>query len=324
MSALLIDAALHGDADASEQSPRKGSRLKRRIKTRVRKANPTSPELGRAPFFSFVPPRRPSSTSPRQVARDDEAVRTHRRGGPPKAHSYSASRNLLRATSDEPGSRALQQPDACGSGISKINNDSAATHSRGGGLMHFLRKTSSSSAAATDITSATATRRIVSFERKNIALLSTLYCKGPLHTIYRACVDGGFVVAVKTTELAQFEDEEIAAFHSNAKLVCQLEHRHVVAHLGYAFDRARGELLLVQELLDGDLESEHARVGGWQPTELAMLMAKVASALAYLHGSVRLIHRDVKPSNVFFRRLLNGSLEIKLGDFDEVRKVFLI
>ena len=47
--------------------------------------------------------------------------------------------------------------------------------------------------------------------------------------------------------------------------------------------------------------------------EIARYMADVAKALRYMHA-LNIVHRDVKLDNVFVQKLIDGTMNIKLGD----------
>jgi serine/threonine-protein kinase len=80
-------------------------------------------------------------------------------------------------------------------------------------------------------------------------------------------------------------------------------------------DAALGVPFIVMELLRGeDLGRLLARHGALEPTVGARLVAQACEGLESAHAR-GLVHRDVKPSNLFLHELASGLVEPKLCDF---------
>jgi serine/threonine-protein kinase len=78
---------------------------------------------------------------------------------------------------------------------------------------------------------------------------------------------------------------------------------------------------LVMELLDGQsLETWLLRRGPMEPRLLAQLVRQVAHALEHAHAE-GVVHRDLKPGNIFITRDENGAPRAKLLDFGIARLV---
>jgi serine/threonine protein kinase len=98
-------------------------------------------------------------------------------------------------------------------------------------------------------------------------------------------------------------------FRNEARLLAGLRHPHIVQV--YDLEEAYGTWFLVMEWLEGmDLDARLARGGALTPSDLRRVLVEIASALAYAHRA-GVVHRDVKPSNIF--RLPDGSC--RLVDF---------
>lgn len=111
-------------------------------------------------------------------------------------------------------------------------------------------------------------------------------------------------------------------FIDEARLMASLSHANVVGVLDFGESDAEG-LYLALEYVEGlDLDAA-LTAGGPLETDLALCIVRsVLHALAYVHGlrsksgePLRIVHRDVSPSNV----LLGINGDVKLGDFGIAR-----
>src|SRR4051812_35688040 len=135
---------------------------------------------------------------------------------------------------------------------------------------------------------------------------------------------GGFEMEVVLKQLLpEFTQQEefIDLFLREAKLSATLDHANIVHTIDLV--TAGGEYFIVMEYLPGgDLRSliKRAKRRGkrFSPAAAIYICREVLSALAYAHVKrdfdgkpLRLIHRDVSPSNI----LLSYAGEVKLTDF---------
>jgi formylglycine-generating enzyme required for sulfatase activity len=92
----------------------------------------------------------------------------------------------------------------------------------------------------------------------------------------------------------------------------RLAHEHIVRVYEWAQDPATASYFIIMECLDGeDIDSLLAREGPFTLERTLALIAPVADALQYAWDKHRLVHRDIKPGNVF----ITTKGEIKLLDF---------
>jgi serine/threonine-protein kinase len=110
----------------------------------------------------------------------------------------------------------------------------------------------------------------------------------------------------------------LARFAREARALAALRSRHVVTVLDYGVDDA--DAYLVMQCLQGEtLEARLARLAPLEPAESLWILSDIAQGLAHAHDG-NLVHRDVKPANVFLTRDDDRELAVLL-DFG-VAKVF--
>lgn len=134
--------------------------------------------------------------------------------------------------------------------------------------------------------------------------------RGAFSTVFRAnqtSVSRDVAVKVIASRYADNTDF-IRHFESEAQIIAQLEHPHVVPL--YDFWREPGNAYLVMRYLRGGSLKTALAKGGWEIDKVADLLDQVASALHAAHIS-GVIHRDVKPDNI----LLDENGLAYLSDF---------
>jgi eukaryotic-like serine/threonine-protein kinase len=121
-------------------------------------------------------------------------------------------------------------------------------------------------------------------------------------------------VAVKLLSPSLVQDEPARArFLREARALAQVNSPHVVAVYDAGEDDERP--YLVMELVEGTtLEHELERAGRLEPPRAVAIATDIASGLASAHEQ-GIVHRDVKPSNVFLTPLDAA----KIGDFGIAR-----
>jgi serine/threonine protein kinase len=108
--------------------------------------------------------------------------------------------------------------------------------------------------------------------------------------------------------------------HSEARLAAQLRHPAVCAALDFGISDS-GDPLVVSELLTGEgLDQVLLEQGPLSAIRVAQLMLPILDALAAAHEA-GIIHRDVKPSNLFLARDSSGNIQPKLLDFGIARGI---
>lgn len=142
---------------------------------------------------------------------------------------------------------------------------------------------------------------------------------GGMGAVFRSThVEIGSTVAVKILHRVVENDELLLArFQREAQVLGQIKHPNAVLVMDFGIEERPGERIpyLVTEYLRGEsLLKRLVERGKLSLAETARIIAPLSEALADAHG-VGVVHRDVKPSNVFLERLRDGSEIVKVLDF---------
>jgi serine/threonine-protein kinase len=146
--------------------------------------------------------------------------------------------------------------------------------------------------------------------------LTRLLGLGGMGAVYEASHTGaGKRVAVKVMHRGLLAYPELLArFKREAKVTSELAHPHVVNVFGIGTAPA-GEPYMVMEFLEGeDLQTRLERVGPLPLETVVQIVNQVASALAEAHAA-GVVHRDLKPDNVFLVRVPDDAIFAKVVDF---------
>ena len=139
---------------------------------------------------------------------------------------------------------------------------------------------------------------------------------GGMGAIYEATqVGAGKRVAIKmmAKELAE-HPEALARFRREVQVTTALAHPNIIEVVDVGTSPT-GVPYLVMEYLDGeDLEARLEREGRVPLPVAVQIIKQVASALSVAHAE-GVVHRDLKPGNVFLLRTADGSVFVKVVDF---------
>ncbi|KAH6830337.1 receptor-like protein kinase 2 [Perilla frutescens var. hirtella] len=139
---------------------------------------------------------------------------------------------------------------------------------------------------------------------------------GGFGATYKAEIAPGVLVAIKRLAIGRFQG--IQQFDAEIKTLARLRHRNLVTLIGY--HASETEMFLIYNYLPGGnlekfIQERSNRAVDWRV--LHKIALDIAHALAYLHDQCvpRVLHRDVKPSNI----LLDQDYNAYLSDFGLAR-----
>ncbi|KAF8408217.1 hypothetical protein HHK36_007362 [Tetracentron sinense] len=139
---------------------------------------------------------------------------------------------------------------------------------------------------------------------------------GGFGATYKAEVAPGVVVAIKRLSVGRFQG--VQQFHAEIKTLGRIRHQNLVTLIGY--HASETEMFLIYNYLPGGnlekfIQERSTTAVDWKI--LHKIALDIARALAYLHDRCvpRVLHRDVKPSNI----LLDNDFNAYLSDFGLAR-----
>jgi serine/threonine protein kinase len=141
---------------------------------------------------------------------------------------------------------------------------------------------------------------------------SNLLGEGGYGSVYKGRLTDGRLVAVK--QLSEASHQGKKEFAAEIETISRVQHRNLVKLYGCCLEGNK-PLLVYEYLENGSLDKALFGKGSsnldW-PTRYEICLG-IARGLAYLHeeSSIRIVHRDIKASNV----LLDANLNPKISDF---------
>ncbi len=153
-------------------------------------------------------------------------------------------------------------------------------------------------------------------------LVESAIGEGGMATVYRArhtLVDRPVAIKVMAPHLTK--DASLRErFRREAKNSASLAHPNIIEILDTG-ETDDGTAFMVMELLDGSsLADRIAEQGALPPALVAELSLQIMRGLARAHD-FQVIHRDLKPDNIFLHRGRDGRTVVKLLDFGIARSL---
>jgi serine/threonine-protein kinase len=143
-------------------------------------------------------------------------------------------------------------------------------------------------------------------------------------SVYEAVSSRGDRVALKalaTDDVKSDAAERRARFEREASVSATLTHPNIVPVLDHGVDTATDTPFLVMPLLRGeDLGRALDRTNALEPGLCVSLFVQACAGLEAAHRA-GVVHRDVKPANLFLEEDAAGAIVVKIADFG-LAKVF--
>ncbi|KAA8546469.1 hypothetical protein F0562_002792 [Nyssa sinensis] len=135
--------------------------------------------------------------------------------------------------------------------------------------------------------------------------------EGGYGTVYRGTLADNTIIAIKKSKIV--DRGQIEQFVTEVKILSQIDHPNVVKLLGCCLETPMP--LLVYEFITNNTLYHHLHNKGVvssMPWEMRLRIAtETANAIALMHSSTQIIHRDIKSANI----LLNEDFTAKVSDF---------
>jgi serine/threonine protein kinase len=147
--------------------------------------------------------------------------------------------------------------------------------------------------------------------------LQTLIQKGGMGTVFEGShVELGKKIAVKILHPHYAQNREVThRFLNEARGTARLQHRNIVDVLDIGADEDGIPFFVMEHLTGESLKERFVRRGGrLSLTESADIMIQVLTGLYVAHAR-GIVHRDIKPGNIFIAKEADGSEVVKILDF---------
>ncbi|WP_084736698.1 serine/threonine protein kinase [Cystobacter ferrugineus] len=146
--------------------------------------------------------------------------------------------------------------------------------------------------------------------------LERLLGEGSMGQVFQARhVRLGRQVALKVLRSSYAHDGNfVRRFFQEAHAVNQINHEHIVEIFDFVEDSAAGHVYCVMELLRGQSLSDLLREDRLSLTRIRRIMVQVCAALSAAH-QLGVVHRDVKPDNLFITQKSGQTDFVKVLDF---------
>lgn len=113
----------------------------------------------------------------------------------------------------------------------------------------------------------------------------------------------------------QADPEFVTRFQREARVAASLSHGNLVKV--FASGQIEGTHFIAMELIEGETLGDWLKRGPLPPVEALRILHAATSALAYGWQRANLIHRDIKPGNIF----LSQRGEVKVGDLGLAKSI---
>jgi serine/threonine protein kinase/ABC-type branched-subunit amino acid transport system substrate-binding protein len=140
---------------------------------------------------------------------------------------------------------------------------------------------------------------------------------GGMGAVYEVVAENGehFAAKVISREASGTDTRVVARFIREAHSVTEVDDVHVTRTIELGTDMTLGVPFLIMDLLHGqDLRALFKQLGAIEPVPLLRVFAQVSLGLSAAHKR-GVVHRDVKPANIFLDAASGGAVTVKICDF---------
>ncbi len=135
---------------------------------------------------------------------------------------------------------------------------------------------------------------------------------GVVYVVEHLTLKKRFAAKLLTADLARFP-EAVARFEVEAHAVSQLDHENIVSVIDFG-KTDDGCVFIIMELLRGKTLQARVDQGPLSAEETVAIIMQVCHALAAAHAA-GIVHRDMKPENIFLTQRPGGRPIVKVLDF---------
>jgi eukaryotic-like serine/threonine-protein kinase len=139
--------------------------------------------------------------------------------------------------------------------------------------------------------------------------------EGGMGVVYKArqtSIDRLVAIKVLNQQMAQ-DPNWVQRFYNEAKACSQLQHPNTIRMFEFGQTR-EGRLFMAMEFLDGQTLRDAIAQGPMHPARVIKILIQCCASLAEAHA-IGIIHRDIKPDNVFLLSMPGSPDFVKLLDF---------
>ena len=139
--------------------------------------------------------------------------------------------------------------------------------------------------------------------------------EGGMGVVYRArqiSIDRVIALKMLNSQMAQ-DPTWVQRFYNEAKACSRLQHPNTIRMFDFG-QTSDGRLFMTMEFLDGMSLRDALQKGPLAPQRVVKILIQCCASLAEAH-SIGIIHRDIKPDNVFLLNMAGSPDFVKLLDF---------
>ena len=139
--------------------------------------------------------------------------------------------------------------------------------------------------------------------------------EGGMGVVYRARqISIDRIIALKMLNSQMAADPTwVQRFYNEAKACSRLQHPNTIRMFDFG-QTSDGKLFMTMEFLDGQSLRDAVAKGPLAPQRVVKILIQCCASLAEAH-SIGIIHRDIKPDNVFLLNMAGSPDFVKLLDF---------